>query len=186
MSATTRTKTARKVTTSPSPRSGSDTSPKPKVKKPGLIGNQHAKGKATGRPPKLQPDDETLKKLENLGKIQCTTKEAAAVLDVSEPTFIEFIKRYEKARDVFEKGKENGKASLRRMQLKAAENGNVTMLIWLGKQLLGQKDQFRTESEEKVEITVTHVRDQLSRKLDRIAASGAERSLAEQPVAGRA
>lgn len=86
------------------------------------------------------PDDETLKKLENLGKIQCTTKEAAAVLDVSEPTFIEFIKRYEKARDVFEKGKENGKASLRRMQLKAAEAGNVTMMIWLGKQLLGQKD----------------------------------------------
>lgn len=26
------------------------------------------------------------------------------------------------------------------MQLKAAEGGNVTMLIWLGKQLLGQKD----------------------------------------------
>lgn len=93
-----------------------------------------------GRPLKLLPDDETLKKLESLGRIQCTTKEAAAVLDVSEPTFIDFLKRNEKAADVFEKGKENGKASLRRMQLRAAEGGNVTMLIWLGKQLLGQKD----------------------------------------------
>ena len=27
------------------------------------------------------------------------------------------------------------------MQFKAAEDGNVTMLIWLGKQFLGQKDQ---------------------------------------------
>jgi hypothetical protein len=48
-----------------------------------------------GRPPKLQADEETLRKLENLGKIRCTTKEAAAVLDVSEPTsiFLSAIKR---------------------------------------------------------------------------------------------
>ena len=78
--------------------------------------------------------------LESLGKIQCTTKEAAAVLDVSEPTFIEFLKRHEKARYVYEKGKDSGRASLRRMQFKAAERGNVTMQIWLGKQLLDQKD----------------------------------------------
>lgn len=30
--------------------------------------------------------------------------------------------------------------TLRRLQWKAAEGGNATMLIWLGKQLLGQKD----------------------------------------------
>jgi hypothetical protein len=30
--------------------------------------------------------------------------------------------------------------SLRRMQWQAAENGNPTMLVWLGKQYLNQKD----------------------------------------------
>jgi transposase len=78
-------------------------------------------------------------------KSKCTTKEAAAVLDVSEPTFIDFLKRYQKAAETFERGKQNGRASLRRMQLKSAEAGNVTMLIWLGKQLLRQKDKTEVE-----------------------------------------
>ena len=38
------------------------------------------------------------------------------------------------------KGMEQGKASLRRMQYGAANKGNVTMQIWLGKQYLGQND----------------------------------------------
>jgi hypothetical protein len=93
-----------------------------------------------GRPPALQADEETLRTLKSLGQIHCTTKEAAAVLGVSEPTLFAFFKRHKNAQEVFENGKENGKASLRRMQIKAAENGNATMLVWLGKQLLGQKD----------------------------------------------
>jgi len=93
-----------------------------------------------GRPPALQADEETLKTLRSLGQIHCTTKEAAAVLGVSEPTFIAFLKRHKKAREEFENGKENGKASLRRMQFRSAENGNTTMQIWLGKQYLEQKE----------------------------------------------
>src|SRR4030095_5164497 len=38
------------------------------------------------------------------------------------------------------KGRESGKARLRDWQLKAAQSGNVTMLIWLGKQYLSQSD----------------------------------------------
>jgi hypothetical protein len=34
----------------------------------------------------------------------------------------------------------HGKTSLRRLQWKAAEGGNSTMLIWLGKQYLEQSD----------------------------------------------
>ena len=41
-----------------------------------------------------------------------------------------------------------GKISLRRKQYEMAMNGNVTMLIWLGKQYLGQAD--------KQEQAVTH------------------------------
>jgi len=42
------------------------------------------------------------------------------------------------------KGKETGKGRLRDAQLKAALGGNVTMLIWLGKQYLGQKETNET------------------------------------------
>jgi hypothetical protein len=34
---------------------------------------------------------------------------------------------------------------LRRRQIRAALDGNITMLIWLGKQYLGQRDQVYVE-----------------------------------------
>jgi hypothetical protein len=37
--------------------------------------------------------------------------------------------------------------SLRRMQWEKAQTGNTTMLIWLGKQMLGQKDRLETSEE---------------------------------------
>lgn len=39
------------------------------------------------------------------------------------------------------KGRANVRLSLRRFQLQAAEQLNPTLLIWLGKQMLGQTDQ---------------------------------------------
>jgi len=39
------------------------------------------------------------------------------------------------------KGKADGKIRLRRKQFDVAMKGNTTMLIWLGKQILGQNDQ---------------------------------------------
>jgi hypothetical protein len=47
------------------------------------------------------------------------------------------------------KGQAELKLKLRRLQVRAAERGNVTMLIWLGKCLLGQTDK---STEEKVHI----------------------------------
>jgi hypothetical protein len=38
------------------------------------------------------------------------------------------------------KGRAEVKIKLRRLQMRAAEKGNVTMLVWLGKNLLGQSD----------------------------------------------
>ncbi len=39
-----------------------------------------------------------------------------------------------------ERGQQKGLISLRRKQMQAVEAGIPTMLIWMGKQLLGQKD----------------------------------------------
>ena len=40
-----------------------------------------------------------------------------------------------------ERGKGKGRISVRRMQMKLLEQGNATMGVWLGKQILGQTDQ---------------------------------------------
>ena len=96
---------------------------------------------ARGRP-RIKID---YKQVEQLAAMQCTDEEIAAVLGVERST----IKRRKKDDDEFctayKKGKERGKASLRRMQFKVAEGGNATMLIWLGKQYLGQSDKTQQE-----------------------------------------
>jgi hypothetical protein len=82
--------------------------------------------------PKLDIDP---KKVLELAKIQCTYEEMAAVFDCSTDT----LKR--NFADLIGKGREEGKMSLRRAQHKAAIQGaSVPMMIWLGKQHLGQKD----------------------------------------------
>ena len=54
--------------------------------------------------------------------------------------------------DCFKKFSANGRITLRKKQFEVAKAGNVTMLIWLGKQYLGQTD--------KQEVTeVQHVED---------------------------
>ena len=71
-----------------------------------------------------------------LAKIMCTQSEIAAVIGVSLSTLEhdqEFLR-------IHKEGMEQGKSSLRRMQYKSAEDGNVTSQIWLGKQYLGQRD----------------------------------------------
>lgn len=97
-----------------------------------------------GRPLALVEDEKTLNTLAGLARIQCTIREAAAVLNVSQVTFLEFLKRSKKAKDAWEHNRESGLASLRRNQFKMAEN-NPTMAIWLGKQYLGQKDKSEVD-----------------------------------------
>jgi len=125
----------------------------PKRKRGAPLGNKNAKGgkrEGAGRPKgifKLNADDATLAMVETLGKIQATNKEAGARLGVTEETFVEFLRREEKAAETFDFAKEVGKASLRSAQFKAALAGNPTMLVWMGKQLLGQKDKIDVGSD---------------------------------------
>jgi hypothetical protein len=56
--------------------------------------------------------------------------------------------------DVIETGRADVRKSLRRKQVELAMKGDRTMLIWLGKQLLGQRDEQRLEHAGGV--TVTH------------------------------
>ena len=82
--------------------------------------------------PKKEIDYATVEKLAN---IQCTQDEIASFLGISTRT----LQRDEQFMELFNRGRENGKMSLRRMQWKHAEK-SVPMAIWLGKQYLGQRD----------------------------------------------
>lgn len=75
-----------------------------------------------------------------LASIGCTDREIARWFDVDENTL-----RYNFS-DILEKGREELKHSLRRAQIRLALGGNAVMLIWLGKNILGQSDNV-TESQ---------------------------------------
>lgn len=93
----------------------------------------------TGRP-QVEIDRDTFEKL---CVLQCTKQDIANWFECSEDSIERWAKREygETFAVVFAQKRQKGKVSLRRMQWASAEKGNVTMLIWLGKQYLGQKDQ---------------------------------------------
>jgi len=88
--------------------------------------------------------------LVNMIRIQCTAQEICGILGMSEDTLgrriaernIEGVKNFA---DLYKKHSGEGKASLRRMQWKAAEAGNPTMLVWLGKNMLDQRDKVEQD-----------------------------------------
>jgi hypothetical protein len=86
--------------------------------------------KKTGRP-KLQIDGELVEKLAGIG---CPNKEIASIVGCSVDTLDRHFA------DVITKGRENGKTRLRKKQIEVALAGTVTMLIVLGKNMLGQAD----------------------------------------------
>jgi len=81
--------------------------------------------------PRAEVDE---KLLENLASIGCTLDEISLVLEVSKRTL---ERRFDAA---IKRGRAKLCASLRRKQVEQAMAGNSTMLVWLGKQLLGQTD----------------------------------------------
>ena len=82
-----------------------------------------------------------LKQVRNLCKLMTTQEEMAAFFNVSLST-IEARMRDEPAfKKAVEDGYAEGRLRLRRWQMRAASRGNASMLIFLGKNLLGQKDQ---------------------------------------------
>lgn len=75
--------------------------------------------------------DEDVYKLAAMG---CSNAEISRWFDIDENTLA-----YNFA-TILAKGREHLKQSLRRAQIKLALSGNATMLIWLGKNILGQSD----------------------------------------------
>ena len=81
-----------------------------------------------------------LNELEKLAGLGCTDEEIAGWFHVSTRT-IERRRLEPEFAEVMTRGKAKGRISVRRMQMKLLEEGNATMGVWLGKQLLGQADE---------------------------------------------
>lgn len=94
--------------------------------------------KKAGRP-LAAIDWETVRKL---AAIACTVDEVAGVIGVSHDTLERASKRVHKKAitEYMAPFAAAGNASLRRRQWQAAMDGDRTMLVWLGKQRLGQVD----------------------------------------------
>ena len=91
--------------------------------------------KKHGRPNKNAFKDIDAKQVQNLLK-SSGLSEIAAFLNCHVDTI---TNRFQ---EIYEKGREKGKARLRDLQLQSAIKGNVTMQIWLGKQYLNQTDKI--------------------------------------------
>lgn len=98
-----------------------------------LPGQEHGEPGA----PRKEIDTKLLTKLKSIG---CTNDEIQAVMGVSADTLQRRAKDTPAVKEALETGAAKGRATLRRAQWQGAMKGNTGMLVWLGKQLLGQRD----------------------------------------------
>jgi|TARA_Y100000592_G_scaffold51509_1_gene81384 hypothetical protein len=110
------------------------------------------KKRSVGRP-KTNLD---LADLEKICRLNCTMPEIAAFFDIPLRTLEDKYTNDEAVRRSIDKGRNQGKLSLRRKQLQILdETNNPTMAIWLGKQLLGQRDKHDIVTEDKSTTRLT-------------------------------
>jgi hypothetical protein len=103
---------------------------KPGPKPGGKTGTKEVTGKIIGRDKKVVPPEEVFK----LAQMGCKDTEIADWFGVNGETL-----RYNFRAELL-KGRESLKQSLRQAQINLALSGNAVMLIWLGKNILGQSD----------------------------------------------
>lgn len=122
--------------------------------------------------------DFDLGEVERLGMLGATAEEMAAWFGVSTRT----VERRMGKKDgefcrSYEKGFGRLKISLRRQQIESAKSGNVSMLIWLGKQLLDQTDkrevvQEATVTEKVAPLALTPEDEEFLRRKARLTQKG--------------
>lgn len=102
------------------------------------------KKRGPGRPRVIEMSEELLNDVKKLAGLRCSHEDIASFFEVSRSKWFEFKAdpaNKEAIELAYEIGSGQRRVSLRRMQMQAAMKGNVTMLIWLGKQDLDQKDE---------------------------------------------
>ena len=106
--------------------------------------------KKVGRP-KLNIDPEQVTRL---ARLHCTMEEMASFFGCHRDTL------HNNFSAEIDKGRAEGNISLRRKQWQmAVEKGNVVMLIWLGKQMLGQRNEI-LESDDNIPLPIYDIAEE--------------------------
>jgi hypothetical protein len=93
-------------------------------------GDKTVRGRVVGRNKTVIPEEE----FQKLAELHCTWQEISEWYSVPVSTLRDNFA------DIYQKGTTATKQRLRQAQLKLALNGDRSMLIWLGKNILGQSD----------------------------------------------
>ncbi len=109
--------------------------PQPKPEPIGIKANNYPQYYDHSGKPRIQLSDEESGQLKGMITVGCPMEECAAILGVSKDTlernYMDVIKATRLIRN----------AKVRRKQYDMAMDGNTGMLVWLGKQWLGQSDE---------------------------------------------
>lgn len=125
-----------------------------------------------------EPIDLNWDVIDALCGVRCTMAEIAAQVGCSASTIQKRIReKHDMTFGEYWTAKSStGMIALRRKQFQIAMNGNVAMLIWLGKQILGQKEQSKIEAEltgadgGPLGLEITGVRERITSRINLIAA----------------
>lgn len=110
--------------------------------------------------------DEMLRDIADLASEAAPVKEICRAIGCAESTFY----KNEKAMEAFHAGQNDMRISLRHWQFLQAKAGNTTMLIWLGRNLLGQKEQPTVAAADSPEDdALTRSLEKVGEELDRRA-----------------
>jgi hypothetical protein len=119
--------------------------------------------------------------VQKLAHIQCTQPEIATAIGVS----VDTLHRHPEFAEVYERGAEGCRKSLRRMQFESATKGNIAMQIWLGKQYLGQRDNLdqRVNTEVQIRADLSKLDDAELAEYERLANKVYAQTIDVTPVA---
>ena len=106
---------------------------------------------------------------EKLCVMQCTEAEMCGFFGVTDKTLSKWCKENYGGNfsDTYKIYSQDGKISLRRQQFRVANSGNVSMLIWLGKQYLGQKEFAEVSVQENIDDSVKEMEKYLASRKKR-------------------
>lgn len=135
---------------------------------------EEKKPRKVGRP-KIKIDAALVEKLAGIG---CPNKEIASIVGCSVDTLDRHFA------DVITKGRENGKTRIRQKQIQMALGGNVAMLIWVGKNWLGQTDKQEISGIENASTVNILLGQQQEEQLAQLV-SMAQASATKTPVPAR-
>jgi hypothetical protein len=112
--------------------------------------SKHGGARPGAGAPRMPIDPQMVRRLAGIG---CTAQEIAVGCGVGEETLYARLRDTPEIKAAITEGREQGKTTLRRLQWQRAQTGSDTMLIWLGKQVLGQKDKTEITGEDGGPIT---------------------------------